>query len=45
MLPSLEKLDNSCVTTEERMQAKKLDLSALENEDVRSMSSVEDASG
>ena len=30
----LEKLDNACVTTEERMNAKKLDLSTIENEDV-----------
>ena len=34
MLPNLEKLDNACVTTEERMAAKKLDLSTIENEEI-----------
>ena len=42
MLPSLEKLDNAVVNSEEKLLAKKLDLSTIENEDVRSMSSVDD---
>ena len=33
-MPNLEKLDNACVTTEEWMAAKKLDLQTIENEEI-----------
>ena len=36
LLPSLEKLDNAVITTEERMDARKIDLNAIENEEIPS---------
>ena len=33
MLPKLQKLDNAAVSQEERMAAKKLDISVIENEE------------
>lgn len=42
MLPKLQKLDNAAVSSEERMAAKKLDVSSIENEESEILSHDDD---